>query len=353
LPPVLPPLTEQKGDLFFLSPSLELGFRHAVDLQVGTQVDLHGGNDTTYGKLLPFVSLGVDVLGFGEVPRRASLKVFGSYAERTQVFVDDYSLMDLAGGGGAYSLADVHRPKYTYEFLSTSGGGTTDTIINQMVPVRYPNRFRVYQAGIAFALGKVFRVSYSYERKDYLMPGNLFAFLSGNASQSVAIVPVFKSDLHHLDIRVQVTGEKALVWETGLGVTALRSRQYYTIPFGAIQGGIFAQQTANPTGDLYPTKLSWTGGFVNRLSAGGFEAGLDVLYHFGEPTQSNNGYFNSFDGPKLNSVLVPNIYAGYRWKLSHARVLELFVESRGLARSKSSDLPDDRRYYTVGAQLRL
>jgi len=350
--PVLGPMVEQTGNLLFFSPALEVGFGRVVDLQAGVLMDLHPGSEANYKKALPFASLGVDVLGFGAEPKRASLKVFGSYAERSQLYVDDYSLPDLSGGGAPYSILDVHRPKYTYQYFSVGGGGTVDTIYSQLVPVQYPNRFRVYQAGIAFALGKVLRVSYSYERREFLLPGNYNASISSIPGQSLAIVPLLKSDAHHFDVRVRVTGEKALSWETGLGVTALRSRAYYTIFFPQ---GMFANvqvRSMAPTGDVDPAKFSWTGGFMNRLRVGSFEAGLDLLYHFGEGFYAYNQY-GSFLDHKQNSVMTPNVYVGYHWKLAHGRMLEVFLDSRGLVRNKTSDLPDNRRYYTLGGSIEL
>jgi len=77
-------------------------------------------------------------------------------------------------------------------------------------------------------------------------------------------------------------------------------------------------------------------------------AGLDLLYHFGEPT-----YIANSGTSRLNSVLVPNMYIGYRWHPAHAQTLEFFVESRGLIRGRTSDLPDERRYYTAGGKFSL
>jgi len=51
--------------------------------------------------------------------------------------------------------------------------------------------------------------------------------------------------------------------------------------------------------------------------------------------------------------MVPNIYAGYHWRLGESKVLELFLDSRELVRSKGNDLLDERRYYTVGGKLTL
>src|SRR5262249_13696288 len=109
-----------------------------------------------------------------------------------------------------------------------------------------------------------------------------------------------------------------------------------------------------PQGEwLTSSRFSWTGGWVNRLHAGSFEAGLDILYHFGEHPYIFNGYGGATDGPRLNSVMTPNVFVGYQWKLAGGKSIEFFLESRGLARSKSSDLPDDRRFYTLGGSLRL
>jgi hypothetical protein len=279
----------------------------------------------------------------------------GSYAERTQVFVDDYSLTDLSGGGGSYSLANINRPKYTDAIEVAGGGGTLDTLFYQLVPTHYPNRFKVYQAGIRFALGNVFQVSYNYQRREFLVPGNVESLVPSYGAPGIgsAVVPKFSSDLHHIDVRVRLTGKDRLVWETGLNATGLLSKEHYDYSalFSGSGNNLF-NQAARPTSDLSPAKLSWTGGFVNRLSVGRFEAGLDILYHFGETVYSSN-QFGSYADHKQNSVMVPNIFAGYHWKLRHGQSLGLFLDSRGLVRSKTSDLPDNRRYYTVGGSLEL
>ena len=111
------------------------------------------------------------------------------------------------------------------------------------------------------------------------------------------------------------------------------------------------QEPQPETGDVAPNPISWTGGWVNRLRMGAFTAGLDLLYHFKESTESYT--YNGSAVIKLNSVLLPNVYAGYRWKLAGGKALELFVESRGLVRTKTSDLLDERRYYTAGGNFTL
>jgi hypothetical protein len=344
--PVLGPLQEQKSTLVYLTPAIDIGLGRALDLQAGARVNANHPQDTASRNVLPFASLGVDVLHLGHQTGGSSLKLFGSYAQRAQAFVDDYSLTDFSGGGAAYSLADVNRPKYTYEFVGASNGITTDTIISQWVRVRYPKVFWTWEVGASYitANGRL-KLAYSFERRNF-MTGSLTAFISSDPALSIGIVPEWRSSLHHIDLRVVIVGQKECSWETGLNATALQVKegQVWSDNFNSI----LATFQGEPAGDLYPAHVSWTGGWVNRVRVGGFSAGMDLLYHFKETVAvANSG------NTTLNSVLVPNVYAGYRWKLAKTRELELFVESRGLVRSKSNDLLDDRRYYTLGGNFTL
>ncbi len=346
--PVLGPLQEQKSNVLFLTPAVDIGFGRAVDLQAGVQMNVNHARDTGTRYVLPFASLSVDVLHFGHSTGGSSLKLFGSYAQRAQVFVDDYSLPDFSGGGAAYSLADVSRPKYTYAFVGVGNGITTDTIISQWVRVRYPSVFWTWTVGASFvtADGRL-KLGYSFERRNF-MTGAQAVFINADTASSFSNVPEWRSSMHHIDIRFEVVSRKECTWETGLNATALKAQEY---PVWILNGTPASIETfQNPAaGDVYPSHLSWTGGWVNRLRMGGFTAGMDLLYHFGETLTT----FFSSATTKVNSVLVPNVYAGYRWKLAGGKALEVFVESRGLVRSKSNDLLDDRRYYTVGGNFTL
>ena len=148
--------------------------------------------------------------------------------------------------------------------------------------------------------------------------------------------------LHRIDIRVRVLQSAGVEWNAGLNVTMMRvtpRQMLYEDPVLAI-------------GDVAPAGWSETGGWVNRVRVNRFSAGLDLLYHFGETLYvpvSGGSYFVKPAGKK-NSTVVPNVYAGYQWKLG-AGMLEMYLESRGLARSQDSDLLDDRRYYTIGGSF--
>jgi hypothetical protein len=105
-------------------------------------------------------------------------------------------------------------------------------------------------------------------------------------------------------------------------------------------------------GDVYPNPYSVTGGWVNRVRVRHFIGGLDLLYHFGEIYyETGVGVFPAVTR-KLNSVAVPNIYAGYRFGPVHSEV-EVFVESRGAIRDSPNDVTDGRRYYTLGGKLSI
>ncbi|GGB17273.1 hypothetical protein GCM10011511_46330 [Puia dinghuensis] len=345
-PPALGSFNEQKGDLLYLSPGAELRFGRAFDLQGGVQMNLSHGRDSGSRTVYPYVGLGVDVLRFNQKAGGASLRFFGSYAQRPRVFVDDYSLSDFYHAGAPYSLADVNHPK----FVNTSFGFGT-TINTYYVRLQPPPVYWTEEAGATFTTANgQWQLGYTYQRRQFTTPGELGTIGNGPDSSAANLLE-WKSTLHHIDVRFKVVDRTGVVWQTGLNATAVKYKNYTSFPpfFGSL---FFSYSSYPPTGDLDNEHLSWTGGWVNRWQVQDFTAGLDLLYHFGQPTQI---YANNYtvEGPKLNSVLVPNIYMDYRWRLPHAQVLELFVESRGLVRSKSSDLLDNRRYYTVGGSFSL
>ena len=346
VPPQLGPWQEQKGDLLYLAPGAEIRFGRALDFQGGAQINLSHERDSGSRTVFPYVGLGVDVLHFNQKAGGASLRFFGSYSQRPRVFVDDYSFTDFDHAGAPYSLADVNHPKYVP--VSFGSGSTVNTyyLLLQMPPVYWTG-----EAGASFvtANGR-WQLGYTFQRRQFTTPGE-YGSAGGSPYNGSASLLEWRSFMHHIDARFKVVNQAGVVWQTGINATATRYKNY--TPFPPIYVSFyFINITGNPTGDPDPQHLSWTGGWVNRWQVKDFTAGLDLLYHFGEPTQSPYG-FNNFSGPKLNSVLVPNIYAGYRWSLSRGQVLELFVESRGLARSKSSDLLDNRRYYTLGGSFSL
>jgi len=349
------PWQEQKGDLLFLTPAVDVRLARVLDFQLGAQMNVSRKRDTGSKVLYPFATIGLDLLRFGHATGGPSLKLFGSYAQRPLVFLDDYSLFDFSGGGSPYSLANVYQPKYTpFEFSSWNPitGTTSESFLipNQPRPL-----FWTWEAGASFATanGRV-QLAYTFEKRNFITPGGT-SFISTIPGEGLTVLNVWKSTLHHIDIRLKVTDSTKVTWMTGLNLTLLQSRlNPFSFPSN-ITGlsSIYNDSQYPDAGDVYPAHLSYTGGWVNRWNMGSFSAGLDLMYHFGEATQGSYPYGVNQNGPKLNSVLSSNIYIGDRWKLRGAGALELFLESRGLARSKTSDLLDDRRYYTIGGKLTI
>ena len=338
--PVLGALQEQKGNLFFVTPAVDFRLGRAFDLQAGAQVNASHRRDSASRVVFPFATVGVDVLHFGQADGGSSLKFFGSYAQRPTVFVNDYSLYDFSGGGAVGSLKNINHPSSLPAYISTNGG---DTQVVQ-VPVPLPPVYWTWEAGMAFSTpdGR-WSFQYVFERRNFSTSGTVY--VSNYGLGNVPAYPEWRSELNHADVRVKVLDGEELKWVTGLSATSLRSNLDSTGPISYMWP---------TTGDIQTRKVSWTGGWVNRLEAGPFRAGLDLMYHFGERQSGVNGsgVAGSF-GPKVNSLLVPNVYAGYHLKLAGAKDLEFFIESRGAVRSKNNDLLDDRRYYTLGGNFTL
>jgi hypothetical protein len=338
--PVLGALQEQKGSLFFVTPAVDFRLGRAFDLQAGVQVNASHRRDSASRVAFPFATVGLDVLHFGQAAGGSSLKIFGSYAQRPTVFVNDYGLYDFSGGGAAGSLKNINHPSSLPAYISTNGGDTQTV----QVPVPLPPVYWTWEAGVAFATpdGR-WSFQYVFERRNFSTSGT--TYISNYGLGNVPAFPEWRSELNHADVRVRVLDGGELSWVAGLSATSLRSNLDSTGPISYMWP---------TTGDIQTRKVSWTGGWVNRLEAGPFRAGLDLMYHFGERQSGVNGsgVAGSF-GPKVNSVLVPNVYAGYRLKLAGDRELEFFLESRGAVRSKNNDLLDERRYYTFGGNFTL
>jgi len=317
--------TREKGSLFYVTPQVDLTLARALDINAGLQVNASGMVDTSKRRFFPFVTASVDMLHLGKGTGAAGLKVFGSYALRPNRYIDDYTLPDFGGGGGSQTLFNVYYGKSGYEVVDG-------------IPVAQPfytplPQCWTWQAGAEYASANgLVTVQYSFERRNYSLVTLDGSGLSGYEP--------WAASFHHADVRLTVVDEQRVKWLTGFNISLLKSRP------GPMNPSPYVLQFAGtPIGDTYPDKYSWTGGWVNRLTVGGFTAGLDVLYHLGG-TPGVTGF------PK-NTAAVPNVYAGYRWGLPKARQLELFVESRGLVMNTHNDFIDGRRFYTLGGSFSL
>lgn len=326
IPNTLPAITSNsvtskaKGHYGVLTPSVGINYKKLLNIEAGLLMNLstpvNGGK-----KELPYVRAGIDLLQFGKTERNNSLNLFGSYARRNLLFSNGLGLTDLntstslvvIQGLGTNMLSPVTVPTISNASYWAWEGGVTYSTANQRV-----------------------KLQYSIERRNLSLPGYIAV---GNAY--VPFYREWRSIMHHLDVRVKVVDRANLRWETGLNLTLLHSKPkstdivatnfYYTV-----------------LGEWDPNGYSPTGGWVNRVEVHKFIAGLDLLYQFHETPATTYGNSNVSTDPKVNSILIPNVYAGYRsggW--------ELFAESRGLYRNKKQDITDMRKYYTLGAKVNL
>lgn len=313
---------EEKGSLFYITPAVDLSLARALDIQAGAMLNASSKVEMGSGRVFPFVTGTLDLLHLNAASDGASLKLFGSYARRPTIYLNDYNLIDFSNGEANQTLYTIYHDMGGYEYY------------NGVVSAGYSGepaepRYWIWETGAAFSTkdGRA-TVQYSYERRNYS-----FIEFNGNGLGYES----WTAGFHHVDLRFKVIGSKAMSWLTGINVNLLRSKGD-TVGF---------QNNGYPPGligDVVPAGYSWTGGWVNRWRFGRFSAGLDVLYHLGVAAGS---------GVPKNTAAVPNIYAGYRFGQPHDRGLEVFIESRGLVMNTPTDVADGRRYYTLGGHFSL
>lgn len=327
-----------KTNIMFLTPSVDFSYKRILDVQGGALADLSKVSFTGTRKVFPFASLSLDLLRLADDNASSGLKIFGSYAQRTVMSSQDYGLQGLTTGTGS-------------TMISTSNSYVLGSTVASQGTVYYPGisipAYWVWEAGASYSGWKNrLLLQYNFERRNYSTSG-LVPVPAGGGISFIEILPEWQSSLHHLDARVKVLDGQGLNWQTGVNLTLLRSKTNS----GAAAYNILGKQTV---GDEYPASYSWTGGWVNRVQVKDVTAGFDLLYHFGESVITPASNLRPLaDTNRVNSIMVPNVYIGYRWHLPHAQTLEFFIESRGLIRSSSSDLLDERRYYTVGGKLSI
>jgi hypothetical protein len=325
------------GNVYRVTPSLDIRFKKAIDVEGGVLMDV--GHDKGNGgrRHFPFAALSIDLLRLASEKSSSSLKFFGSYAKRNQLTLQGYSLADLSHGINYAAAPLPSNPMVVYGIPY----GTTYGNSNSFFTVLPTPDYWVWEAGVALSAWKDrLHIQYNFERRNYLTDGTAFGYLISYITQAE-----WKSSQQHADLRINaVTGVK-MCWQTGLNLTLLRSNYDSAVSHYVLTKPTF--------GDRYPHPYSWTGGWVNRIQIRNFTAGLDLLYHFGETYGLSVSYGTPADSGQRNSIVTPNVFAGYCWHLAHSRTLEFFLESRGLIRNTHSDLLDERRYYTVGGKLAL
>jgi hypothetical protein len=310
------------GNVSLLTPAVDITFRRMLNVQLGMVMNL--SKPLGDGKRdLPYARVSVDLLRMGRIESRSSLKLFGSYSKR--------GMFSTYSG----SLADLNNAPNINQLYIVNGGNYTNIQGNPIIYAPFNNgvSYWSWESGLSYSTaGGRLLLQYTLERRNldlenyYQMGNSTFVYFQQ-----------WHSTLHHFDIRAKLIEGSDWRWETGLNLTLLRSKAE-TSDYPYVKPGL---------GDAAPDKISPTGGWVNRIQLKRLVAGLDLLYHFHQ-TLYYSTYNGSQYGSRVNSILVPNVYAGYKF---HS--VELFAESRGLVRNRTQLLMDERRYYTLGGKFNL
>jgi hypothetical protein len=350
------------SDIFFLTPSADLTYKEWFNLKAGTQWSYSNWEYATKDHYFPFASLSLDLLRMIKPVSNNRLQLFASYARRTVQSINNYSLLDVSNAviveqpfpyyyGAIYEGKPVnYRPMIdsTFTYPNSNGPG--------IVPYTYPSpRFWVWSAGLSYTAwqGRI-QAQYYVEKRNFTTSD----IINTSSTDSSVTLTEWRSTFHHADIRATPIETPAVRWTTDLNLTILRSHHLLPANFEKIT--IVIPVVGDPS-----SFKSWTGGWTNRVQITNFTAGLDLLFHFnGQPAPSTQSYILAAQPPinpngiptateRVNSIVIPNIFAGYRFPLHHNESLEFFLESRGLLRTTPSDLLDQRRYYTIGGKFSL
>jgi hypothetical protein len=317
------------ANLYILTPAVDISYKQGFDIQGGftANVSHAQGNQQGIKRVFPFASATVDLLGFGNKGEHSNLKLFGSYAQRDGFVYPDYNLSDLFSTN--------------IGFLGLQGGAVWGGGLPVMIPatnnIKY---FWVWQTGASFASkDKRWQLSYHLERLN-------FGTLGYNDLPGGGIAYVYsewKSSRHFLGVHVRIVDKGAFSWQSGLTTTVIRNKtdvypnNYSNVPLGDYDKG--------------NNHSSWTGGWTHRLRYKDLSAGVDVLYHFNREVTTIGPGAATYS--RANVFLLQNIYIAYQLHLPGKTGLEIYADSRGMARSKNTYSLDSRRYYGVGGKITI
>jgi hypothetical protein len=328
------------GNIVTLTPAIDFSYKRILDMQGGVLWDAGHQKGSGGRQAFPFASLSLDVLRLAKDQNASSLKVFGSYAQRTTPSSQGYTLGDLTNQG---SLGGTYYYTGTAYVITPVGQISYPLAPNNATPVYW-----VWQTGATYTGWKNrLTVQYSLEQRNFLEYFLMPVPTGANFTNYLPVLLEMRSTLQHADIRVKILDGEGLRWQSGVNLTLLYNKT------SSPSANYMFFPDKQDVGDDYPGAHSWTGGWVNRIEVKGFMAGFDLLYHIGETMLNPDTRVPDTDTSKVNSLIIPNIYFGYRWPLSHGGTVEFFAESRGLIRNSNSDLLDERRYYTIGGKLAL
>jgi hypothetical protein len=325
-----------------LTPALNIAYKQALNVQGGLVAGLAHNylnawpNGKPANRNFPFVSVATDLLGWGQRRVRPSVKLFFSYAASPQLLRTDYERSTLT------ALNNLDNLQVPFISFITSGGLSISP--GSLFPSADPLTTRYWQwdAGASFSTADGrWVLDYHFEKQKFF--SEVVSPVPGPYG-SVGTYPTFMSNLHYMAFRARVIEGRRFCWQTSLSVTTLR-----------VTAPISPMAVVGPAvvGDININKPSWTGGWVNRFTIGAVSLGADLLYHFNEFRSPPPGVYPVPPPSHQNSLLMQRFYVGYRLALTKVRVLDLYLDSRGLFRSGQPDPLDGRRYLGAGAKMNI
>jgi hypothetical protein len=318
--------------LYVLTPVLDITYKEVLNIQGGVVSNISHKSGAQTGQTLPrtsaFGSVGIDLLRLDGVRRSNSLKLFGSYAQRSAYTASGYYLNDIDFNN------PLAAPGATY-FSGVVYTGTTPITLPYIVTLP---KYWIWEAGAKWSVVQNrLQLEYNFERRNF----SGLMFFSAGPGTAELIFTSMTSSQHRLGVSYRIFDQGDCSWLMGVNTTVLRSKNPITADPGII-------------GDGFPGngKPSFAGGWVNRVQYHRLSLGLDVLYHFsGEVYNPYNGIQFSLAG-RENSWLLQNIYVGYKLPMHNKMGLEIYVDSRGLARGGNTSYDmNPRRYYGVGGKI--
>lgn len=323
--------------LYVLSPVLNISYKQTLNIQGGVVSNVSHRN-ASQGQTLPrtvaFGSIGIDLLKLDGVQRSNSLKLFGSYSRRSAYTATDFYLNDI----------DFNNPLVgigSQSFMGVIYSGTTTISLPYLVSLP---KYWIWETGAKWSvLENRLQFDYNFERRNF---SGLLYLISGSGLVELEFTNLTSSQ-HRLGVSYRIVDHGECSWQMGVNTTVLRSK---------FDPG--PQISPNPgiIGDSYPgnERPSFTGGWTNRVSYHRLSLGLDMLYHFSGEVYNNylNGAGQFTLAGRENSWLLQHVYVGYRLPMHNKMGLEVYVDSRGLARGGNTTYNmNPRRYYGVGGKI--
>ncbi len=319
---------------YLLTPSLNIYYKNAFDLQAGFVEILNSDKDFEsthpHHRLSPFISATIDILKLASVDN-GSLKVFGSFSQQSQLLDDPYA--NLAG-------FDIFVPtNVTYINPVSFSTGPTSGFYESYTINPY-EQFNSFQAGFTLAVIKNLTLDYSFKKnygEDVLVVLVPYGYNEAEP-QSEYYFDAITTNRFGISYHLKT---KNTDWQTGLNI---------------------AQETLQPTNNViknysasYLTGHRYSGGFTNRFTCGRWFAGMDILYQFGErPVTLAEAIPGNVVAPtNKNSVSLQSLYIGGQIKINHIKYAEIFANTRNILQNNSSDITDNRRFYGVGFKIGL